>query len=285
MKKSGFVVMIGRSNVGKSTLLNAVIGSKIAITTPKPQTTRMPIQGVLTQAQGQMVFVDTPGVLKGARDVLSKKLAESVQASLTDVNVLVYVVDPSREIGDEERSVMQMIKNVEGKRVLVINKCDLSDKDKPFIDFYRDLGKDFDATMEVSALRGTHIPSLISTLFDMLPEGEAFYPEGQLTNMPNNIWLAELIREKLFLRLRQEVPYSVHVEVDEAEVRPNGMFYIRATVFTTDERYKRMMIGQGGRGIKEIGQSTRRELEQAMDTKVFLDLTVEVDAHWMQRFE
>lgn len=282
MKKSGFVVMIGRSNVGKSTLLNAVIGSKIAITTPKPQTTRMPIQGVLTREDGQMVFVDTPGVLKGARDVLSKKLAEAVEASLTDVNVLVYVVDPTREIGDEERAVMSMIKHVPGKKVLCINKSDVHEK--PFLDFYRDLSPDFDATIEVSALRGTHVPSLVNLLFELLPEGEPYYPEGQLTNMPNKIWLAELIREKLFLRLRQEVPYSVHVEVEEVEERENGTVYIKATVFTTDERYKRMMIGEGGRGIKEIGQSTRRELEQVMDTKIFLELTVEVDAHWMQRF-
>lgn len=277
--------MIGRSNVGKSTLLNAVIGSKIAITTPKPQTTRMPIHGVLTREEGQMVFVDTPGVLKGARDVLSKKLAEAVEASLADVNVLAYVVDPTREIGDEERSVMNIVKNAQGKKLLVINKCDLHDNEKPFLDFYRDLSPDFDATIEVSALRGTHVESLVQLLFDLLPDGEPFYPEGQLTNMPNKIWLAELIREKLFLRLRQEVPYSVHVEVEDVEYRDNGTVYIKAMILTTDERYKRMMIGQGGRGIKEIGQSTRRELEQVMSAKVFLDLTVEVDAHWMMRFE
>lgn len=282
MKKSGFVVMIGRSNVGKSTLLNAVVGSKIAITTPKPQTTRMPIHGVLTREEGQIVFVDTPGILKGAKDILSKKLLESVEASLIDVDVIIYVVDPTREIGDEEKTVMNMIKNIEAKHILAVNKSDL--KDKPFLDYYLDLKDGYDAFLEVSALRGTHVESLVKMVYELLPEGEPYYPEHQLTNMPNKIWLAELIREKLFLRLRQELPYTTHVEVEDVDTRDNGMTYIKATIFTTEERYKRMIIGQNGRGIKEIGQSTRNELEGVMNTKIFLDLTVEVDAHWMTRF-
>lgn len=275
--------MIGRSNVGKSTLMNTIVGSKVAITTPKPQTTRLPIQGILSRPEGQIVFVDTPGVLKGARDMLSKKLAASVSASLHEVDVVAYIVDPTRDIGDEEKSVLRMVKGLKAPKILVINKIDLHKK--PFIDFYRDLGEDFDHVVEVSALRGTHVGTLVDKIYEILPEGEPFYPEGQLTSMPNKFWLAELIREKLFLRLRQEVPYSTHVEVTEVEERKNGMLYIAATVFTTDDRYKRMIIGQGGRGIKEIGQSTRKELELVMQSKVFLDLTVEVDPHWMMRFE
>ena len=275
--------MIGRSNVGKSTLLNALVGSKIAITTPKPQTTRAPIQGVVSQDEGQIVFVDTPGVLKGAKDALSKKLAQMVRESLRDVDVIAYVVDPTREVGQEEREVMRLIESIDKPRVLVINKIDLPKK--PYIDFYRDLAPQYTATLEVSALRGTHVRGLIQKLFELLPEGEPYYPEGQLTNMPNKFWIAELIREKLYLRLRQELPYTTHVEVTEMEERSEGMLYIAATVFTTDERYKRMIIGAGGRGIREIGQSTRKELEAAMQTKIFLDLNVDVDAHWMQRFE
>jgi GTPase len=281
--KSGFVVMIGRSNVGKSTLMNTIIGSKIAITTPKPQTTRMPIQGILNRDNAQVVFVDTPGVLKGAKDALSKKLAEAVKASLHDVDVIVYVVDPTRDIGDEERSVARMIHELKQPKILVINKIDLPQK--PFLDFYRDMAEEFDDLVEVSALQGTHVNSLIEKIVDLMPEGEPYYPAGQLTNMPNKFWLAELIREKLFLRLRQELPYTTHVEVTEIDRRENGMIYIAASIFTTTDRYKRMIIGQGGRGIKEIGQSTRRELELVMQTKVFLDMTVEVDPHWMQRFE
>lgn len=283
MAKSGFVVMIGRSNVGKSTLMNTIIGSKIAITTPKPQTTRLPIQGIITREEGQMVFVDTPGVLKGAKDALSKKLAEAVRASLDDVDVIAYIVDPTREIGSEEREVMRLVQKVDKPKILIINKVDL--RNKPYIDFYRDLSEEFTETIEVSALKGTHVKTLVQQLFEHLPEGDYYYPEHQLTNMPNKFWLAELIREKLFLRLRQEVPYSTHVEVTEMEERENGVIYMAATIFTTDDRYKRMIIGKGGRGIREIGQSTRKELEAVLQTRLFLDLTVEVDPHWMMRFE
>jgi GTP-binding protein Era len=281
MKKSGFAVMIGRSNVGKSTLMNSIIGSKIAITTPKPQTTRLPIQGIITRPQGQVVFVDTPGVLKGAKDTLSKKLSEAVRASLNDVDVVLYVVDPTREIGQEEREVMRMVENLEIPKILVINKIDL--QKKPYIDFYRDLSENFTDTIEVSALRGTHVKGLLEKIFEYLPEGDYFYPEHQLTNMPNKYWLAELVREKLFLRLRQELPYTVHVEVEEAEQRDNGTMYVKAKVFTTEERYKRMIIGAGGRGIKEIGQSVRKELQTVLDQNVYVDLRVEVDPHWMLR--
>lgn len=273
--------MIGRSNVGKSTLMNSIIGSKIAITTPKPQTTRLPIQGIITRPQGQVVFVDTPGVLKGAKDTLSKKLSEAVRASLNDVDVVLYVVDPTREIGQEEREVMRMVENLEIPKILVINKIDL--QKKPYIDFYRDLSENFTDTIEVSALRGTHVKGLLEKIFEYLPEGDYFYPEHQLTNMPNKYWLAELVREKLFLRLRQELPYTVHVEVEEAEQRDNGTMYVKAKVFTTEERYKRMIIGAGGRGIKEIGQSVRKELQTVLDQNVYVDLRVEVDPHWMLR--
>lgn len=282
-KKSGFAVMIGRSNVGKSTLMNELVGSKIAITTPKPQTTRLPIQGILTRKEGQIVFVDTPGLFKMAKDELSKKLVQSVKASLEGVDLILYVVDPTRSIGDEERAVMQLIEHLEIPKILVINKSDLPKK--PFLDAYKDLEPKFDESFEVSALRGTHTGTLIGKIFELLPEGEFLYPEGQLSNLPNTQWLSELIREKLFLRLRQEVPYTVHVEVTEVEERPNGMIYIAATIFTTDDRYKSMIIGQGGRGIREVGQSTRNELEGVLSKKVFLDLTVDVDPHWVNRFE
>jgi GTP-binding protein Era len=281
--KSGFVVMIGRSNVGKSTLLNALVGSKIAITSPKPQTTRMPVQGVVTRQEGQIIFVDTPGVLKGSRDALSKKLAHMVHESLRDVDVIAYIVDPTREIGQEEREVLRTVEMIEKPRVLIINKSDLARK--PYLDFYRDLSEKFTATLEVSALRGTHVEQLIKKLFELLPEGEPYYPEHQLTNMPNKFWIAELIREKLFLRLRQELPYTINVEVTEMEERENGMLYIAATIFTTEERYKKMIIGAGGRGVREIGQSARKELEGAMQKKIYLDLNVDVDTHWMERFE
>lgn len=279
--KSGFAVLVGRSNVGKSTLLNELVGTKVAITTPKPQTTRLPVQGILTRPDGQVVFVDTPGLMKKAKDELTKKLSQSIRESLRDVDVIVYVADPTRSIGDEEKSMLAMIRDIPKTKILAINKCDL--KDPPFADHYRDLAPEFSAVVDVSALEGTGVRALADLIFDAMPVGEPFYPLQQLTNMKSEVWLAELIREKLFLRLREEVPYSTHVEVEEMETRKDGMLYAKATIYTTEERYKRMIIGKGGQGVKEIGQSTRNELEAVMQRKVFLDLTVEVDSHWIER--
>ncbi|OGL95199.1 GTPase Era [Candidatus Uhrbacteria bacterium RIFOXYB12_FULL_58_10] len=280
-QKTGFAVLVGRSNVGKSTLLNTLVGTKVAITTPKPQTTRLPVQGILTRPDGQVVFVDTPGLMKKAKDMLTKKLLDSVKDSLKDVDVIVYVADPTRSIGDEEKAMLAMIRNIEKPKILVINKADLNSP--PFVEHYRDLAAEFTRVIDVSALTGMNVNALADFIFESMPEGEPYYPLQQLTNMKSEIWLAELIREKLFLRLRQEVPYTTHVEVEEMETREDGTLYVRATVYTTEERYKRMIIGKGGQGIKEIGQSTRNELEAVMQKKVFLDLTVEVDAHWVER--
>jgi GTP-binding protein Era len=282
-KKSGFAVMVGRSNVGKSTLLNALVGSKIAITSPKPQTTRLPVQGILTRPEGQVVFVDTPGIFQDARDALSKRLTQAAKESLRDIDVVVHVVDPTRSIGDEERAVGRLVAASSKPKLLVINKTDLRERERPFTDHYRDLAPGYDAAFEVSARTGKDLDRLADAIFERLPEGEPHYPEGQLTNMPNEAWLAELIREKLFLRLREEVPYSTHVEVEEVERRADGTLYVKATIFTNEERYKRMIIGRGGQGIKEIGQSARRELQTVTNGPVYLDLTVETDPHWMER--
>lgn len=284
MKKSGFVAIIGRSNVGKSTLLNSLVGSKIAITTPKPQTTRRPVQGVITNDRGQAVVVDTPGFMQKAHDPLTQKLTGWIKDALRDIDAVVYVADPTRPIGDEEKAALRLVEHVEKPKLLVINKMDDHDA-KRNVDFYRDLAKKFDAYVEISALTGKNTDLVTRWIFDNLVEGEAHYPEFQLTNMSNEEWLAELIREKLFLRLRQEVPYSTHVEVEEIAERENGMVYVKAVVYTSAERYKPMIIGAGAHGIREIGQSTRRELEAVTNRKYFLDLTVEVDQHWLGRME
>ncbi len=280
-KKSGFAVLVGRSNVGKSTLLNALVGTKIAITSPKPQTTRLPIHGILTTEQGQIVFVDTPGVFQERRDSLGGRLLASIKQSLKGVDVIVYIVDPTRSIGDEEKSVMRLIEKIEKPKILVINKIDLHEK--PFIDFYRDLAPKFSTVLEVSALNGAHVKTVAQTIYDLLPIGDPYYPDYQFTNQPNKEWIAEIIREKLFLRLHQELPYKVHVEVDDIQERENGMVYIAATVYTTSDRTQRIVIGAGARGIKEIGQSARYELEGVMNKKVYLDLNVKVDPHWVER--
>lgn len=273
--------MIGRSNVGKSTLLNALVGSKVAITTPKAQTTRMPVQGILNEERGQIVFVDTPGIMQQSRDELTKRLLKYAKGSLEGINVILYVVDPTRAIGNEEHQALAMIESVKVPKIMIINKID--EEIKPFLENYRDLAKQFDGLAEISALRGSHLKDLITVLFELLPEGEAFYPEYQFSSMPHEQWVAELIREKLFLRLREEVPYAVHVEVKDIEQRQNGMTYISATIYTNQDRYKNMIIGKGGQGIKEIGQSARKELEGISDKPVYLDLHVEYDPDWLGR--
>ncbi|MEK7665495.1 MAG: GTPase Era [Patescibacteria group bacterium] len=281
MPKSGFAVLIGRSNVGKSTLLNALVGSKIAITTPKPQTTRLPVQGIITDPRGQVVFVDTPGIMQKARDALTKRLLQYAKNSLNDVDVILYVVDPTRAIGNEEHQSLHLIETLNKPKILVINKIDAYKK--PYMSSYQALADKFDEVIEVSALRGTNLKALVNMIFERLQEGEFYYPEFQISSMPQEQWVAELIREKLFLRLREEVPYSTHVEVDEMRSRPDGSLFIAARILTNAERYKSMIIGAGGRGVKEIGQSVRKELEGIGDRKVFLELHVETDPHWVER--
>ena len=281
-KKSGFAVLVGRSNVGKSTLLNSLVGTKVAITSPKAQTTRLPVRGILTTDEGQVVFVDTPGVFKESRDALSHQLLASVRQSLVDIDVVLYVVDPSRGIAEEEKYVLSLLEAVQKPKILVINKIDL--RDPPFIDFYRDLAPNFTAMIEVSAERGTHVKTLANKVMELMPEGDYYYPEFQLTDMGQKEWLAELIREKLFLRLRQELPYSVNVVCEDVEDRENGTLYIKATIYTNNVRYRSMIVGARGRGIKEIGQSARKELETVMNRPIYLDLNVDVDRHWQENF-
>lgn len=281
--KTGFVTLFGRSNVGKSTLLNQLVGSKIAITSPKPQTTRHQIQGVVHHDNGQIVFVDTPGIFTTTRNNLTKYLNKAAQNALHEIDVVVHVVDPTRPIGPEDKKIIGIVRDLDLPKVLVINKIDVHQPQYEMA--FEALGDDYDATIKLSAKTGAHMGTLINTLIDLLPEGDPIYENGQLTNLDNQFWFAELIREKLFLRLRQEVPYSINVKVDEITRRDDGTLYVAARIITSADRYKGIIVGKGGRGIREIGQSARRELEQATDAKIFLDLHVEVDPHWTEEFK
>ncbi len=281
--KSGFVALIGRSNVGKSTLLNALVGSKVAIITPKPQTTRIAIRGIVHDPRGQIVFVDTPGVFEKSRDPLTESLNREVRNAMDGIDAIVYVADPTRAVGPEEHHTFAMVQASGKPKIMAINKSDLSDRSKPFLFEFERMGEKMDAVLHISALRGTNLKPLIDKLFDILPEGEPFYPEFQITDMESKKWIEELIREKIFIQMHEEVPYSITVTIDEMEKRPDGVVYIKARILTTEKRYKKMLIGAGASKIKEMGHTARKELETALQAKVFLDLEVEVDANWVRR--
>jgi GTPase len=280
--KAGFAVLVGRSNVGKSTLLNTLVGTKIAATSFRPQLTRHIIHGVLNTADGQAVFVDTPGLFKDRKSALTARLTKKVHEALADIDVVVYVVDPTREIGVEERAVFGMIRHLEQPKILVINKSDLPTTKRPYQQEYEAWTDAFDAVYRLSALRGSHVQPLRDAVISLLPDGHPLYDGTQLTNIDTHFWIGEIIREKIFSVLDKEIPYSISVEVDEIEEKKN-MTVIQARILTDATRYKRIVIGQNGSKIKEIGKLARRELEQAMNVHVYLELEVEVDPHWVSR--
>lgn len=280
--KSGFVVLVGRSNVGKSTLLNTLVGTKIAATSFRAQMTRHTIHGVINTPEGQAVFVDTPGVFKDRKNPLTAKLFNKVKESLEGVNLIIYVVDPTREIGDEEKSIYGMIRHLDTPKILVINKSDLPESQRQHQNEYENWTEDFVAVFRLSALRASHIQPLREKVMEFLPEGEPAYPAEQLTNLDHYFWIAEIIREKVYSVFDKEVPYSINVEVDKMEEKKD-ITVISARILTNQERYKKIIIGQKGHKIKEIGQMARRELEQATNQKIYLELEVEVDKHWVER--
>lgn len=283
--KSGFAVLVGRSNVGKSTLMNALVGTKIAVVSPKPQTTRHIIHGVLNDERGQVVFVDTPGIfekpLNRITDILNQRAKEAVEG----IDLVIYVADPTRPIGNEEQIALRLTEPLKIKKILVINKIDL--RKVPYIEEYRRLADRFINTIEVSALREQNLKALRDLIFENLPEGEMIYKENEFTNLGEEQWIAEIIREKVFIQLHQEIPYNIGVEVEHLEERKEKtgkpILYIKANILTNDARYKGMIVGKKGQKIKEMGQSARKELEIALNRRIFLELEVLVDPHWPER--
>lgn len=280
--KSGFAILIGRSNVGKSTLLNTIVGTKIAATSFRAQMTRDIIHGVVNTPEGQAVFIDTPGIFKDRRNSLTAKLINKAKDALSGVDVIVYVVDPSREIGPEERYTFGLIRHIGTPKVLVINKSDLPKSERAHQADYEAWGPNFDSVYSLSALRGSHIEPLRQKIVSLLPEGESVYPAEQLTNVHNYFWVAEIIREKVFSVIDKEVPYSITVETDNIEEKAD-VTVVSARIITDEDRYKRIIIGSHGARIKEIGILARRELEHALNKKVYIELEVDVDSHWVER--
>ncbi len=283
--KSGIVALIGRPNVGKSTLLNNILGQKVSITSPKPQTTRFNIQAVYEDGRGQIIFVDTPGIFGKVHDPLAKHINANTEESLnTGVDVALYMVDHTREKDFEENKALGIVRKIAAPKILVINKTDI--KRPTHIIQYKFMEDEFDKTVEISALEHKNLNILLDTIFEYLPEHDALVDTTTLAqpalNLDSKLFISEIIREKAFLFLRKEVPYTLTTVVDQVTERDNGTVYIKARILTNADRYKAMIIGKGGVMIKEISQAARKELETATSKKVFLELTVETDPHWVE---
>lgn len=281
--KSGIVALIGRPNSGKSTLLNNLLKQKVSITSPKPQTTRFAIQAVYEDDRGQIIFVDTPGIFAKVIDQVSSRINLRTEKVFEQhVDMVVYIVDHSRKRAEEENKSLGIVRKINVPKILVINKIDI--KDPNYMVQYRFMEDEFDKTIEVSALTGKNIPLLLGAIFDRLPTRKPLVDtKGMIQpglNLDSKMFIAEIIREKAFLTLRKEVPYSLTAVVDEVDERENGVLYIKARILTSADRYKGMIIGKNASVIKEIGATARKEMEVASGKKVFIDLSVEVDKHW-----
>lgn len=277
--KVGTVAIIGRPNVGKSTLVNNLVGQKVAITSPKPQTTQFPIYAVYEDSRGQIIFVDTPGIFAKAKLAQGKAVNMEAERALTEhIDAAMYIVDKTRQRGVEENRVLGMVRNLTVPKVLVYNKSDLREPD--YSAQYRFMDEEFNDVVHVSALKNMHLAGLLDALFEHLPEGEKLVERESMPiaalNMDSHLYLSEVIREKAFLKLRRELPYKIRVVIDEVIKRDNGSMYIKARILVPDLHYKKMVIGSNAFMIREIGLMSRKELELASGKKVFLDLTVEV---------
>jgi GTP-binding protein Era len=282
--KSGIVAIIGRPNSGKSTLLNMILGQKVSITSPKPQTTRFSIQAVYEDERGQIIFVDTPGIFGKVQDQLAKRINQKAEQALSqNIDLIIYLIDHTRERDFEENKVLGIVRKATVPKLLVINKIDV--RQPTHIIQYKFMEEEFNGVVEVSALMGKNIPTLLDTIFSFLPEGTKLVETKDLVqpglNLDSKTFLSEIIREKAFLFLRKEVPYTLTTVIDDVTERTNGTLYVKARILTNRDRYKAMIIGKGGYMIKEISMASRKELETATNKKVFLDLTVEVDPHWL----
>jgi GTP-binding protein Era len=280
--KSGFVSILGRPNAGKSTLLNQLVGMKLAIVTDKPQTTRNLIQGVVTLPEAQIVFVDTPGIHK-ADSPLNHRLMHAVRESLDQRDVLIYVVDGRKGVSFEDRHALDLVKKAETPVVLALNKTDVV-KDKGslllLIEKYREM-HDFVDYVPISAKTGHNVDALRKVIIDRLPEGPAYFPEDHLTDQPERFLAAELVRERVLSETRQEVPHSVAVTIDGWEDSPT-LTKIYASIFVERAGQKGIIIGAKGAMLKTIGMMARAELETLLGRHVFLDLRVKVQPAWRE---
>ncbi|MDW7675352.1 MAG: GTPase Era [Bacillota bacterium] len=278
--KSGFVTIIGRPNVGKSTLLNNIIGQKIAIMSDKPQTTRNKITGVYSKEDLQIVFLDTPGIHK-PKHKLGEFMVEVAQRSLNEVDGILLLVDCTQEPGKGDDFVLSNLADVTTPVILVLNKIDLLSREEllPMIDFWQKQ-YDFAHIVPVSALKNNNIDVLIEAIAEHLPTGPKFYPDDMVTDQPERIIVSELIREKILHRTREEIPHSIAVVIEQMEKRTGNMVFISANIYVERDSQKKIIIGKNGTLLKEVGQAARREIEALLGNKVYLDLWIKVKKDW-----
>ncbi len=279
--RAGFVAIVGRPNAGKSTLLNRVVGQKVAIVTDKPQTTRNRIQGIVTTEAGQIVFIDTPGV-HDADSALGRQMMHEVAAALEGIDVLLLMVDAKRTAPHADSLLLEKAKRFRGKTILALNKVDGLPKEKllPLIDAFQK-AFEFTAIVPISALKGNGVEDLLSEILKHLPESEPFFPEDQITDQPERFLAAEIIREKAIKVMYHEVPYALAVFVEKFEEKPK-LLRIEATLNVERDSQKKILIGRKGEMLKKIGTEARLELEELFGTKVYLQTYVKVSPDWRE---
>ena len=282
-KKSGFVTLIGRPNVGKSTLMNHLIGQKIAITSDKPQTTRNRIQTVYTDDRGQIIFLDTPGIHK-AKNKLGEYMVNTAEHTLNEVDVILWLVEPSNFIGAGEQHIIEQLKKTKTPVILVINKVDTVSRDKilEFIDTYRKV-YDFAEIVPASALRAQNLDTVLDMIFKYLPYGPQFYDEDTVTDQPQRQIVAEMIREKALRSLEEEIPHGIAVSIEkmtERKSKGGSICDIEATIICERDSHKGIIIGKGGQMLRRIGSQARRDIEDVLEEKVNLQLWVKVKKDW-----
>ncbi|MBM7867992.1 GTPase Era [Heliomicrobium gestii] len=281
--RSGFISIIGRPNVGKSTLMNQLIGKKVAIMSDKPQTTRNRIVGVLNAPGGQAVFLDTPGIHK-PKHKLGEIMVTTARKTLNEVDLILYVVDASEEPGGGEQFISHLLKDIKTPIFLVVNKMDAVTREEGLkkISQYSQLVA-WQELIPVSARVKTNLDRLKDLIFEKLPEGPLYYPAGSFTDQPERQLMAEMIREKVLHVTREEIPHSVAVVIEQLQETPKGGMVVYATIFTERDSQKGILIGKGGSLLKEVGQKARQEIEALLGTSVYLELWVKVKKDWRQR--
>jgi len=281
--RSGFVSIVGRPNVGKSTLLNTILGQKIAITSGKPQTTRNRILGIHSLPDGQILFLDTPGIHK-ARGRLNKYMVDQALSACSDVDLILMLVEATDPPGGGDEFILELLSRSETRVILVINKVDLVPRERllPLIETYA--GKfPFAEIFPVSGLKGEGVPDLVAAIRSLLPEGPRYYSEEMITDLPERFIAAEMIREQVLKLTRDEVPYGVAVTVESFEEKPEkNLIVINAVIHVERDTHKRIVLGKGGAMIRAIGKSARLEIERFLDCRVFLELFVKVEKNWTE---